>query len=601
MSEPRRSTRTRAREEAPPTPTAEAPKDTPTKPPSKSTLKRKRPGTVAKELTPATPVAETPQEELPQEPPKPVLPIRIAADQPLPTLPEPQSLDLQAQEYQSIQQSGVLSASLQRSRTVWISGSNFRLFHAHFTPPKKVADRSEEDKQNIAKQKEIIKNFPILGGIEARLVIEPHTFLIRLYGPREIVRAVQKKPPPTPQYGQWPNHNQYSTYNHQQQNTPHQHPQQHPQHHQQHQQHQQYNNPPAPYSKPPPQQRPPQPKPVPRPQPKTPAPTAPAPDPVIHMLAQRAGADPQLKHIMKIVAGGTATPDQLAFFQGHITELTEILARQKEAAAKKPPPQPVVAAPPQQRPLATPQPPQQHYTQQQYPPRTSYRPLIFDFVEGNGDKLYFPSYSFMEWLPNNQGVKVSFLLTKMKPKPKPEPVETPVPSTPAPKTAPPQTPGPTPIATPNIPTPDIPNSTPNPNPGAATPQTATPAPTTQYAPPPRIEDFDEKNDIKDIEFYQPVTFTILTNNMEILQSLPRSVRPADVVEKYMDEVFDTCQRPEESYLAFRLPKEDPDGEERSEAPTPIVATPVQDVVMGGMGAPERKKSGVGRPRKSLVI
>ena len=103
MSEPRRSTRTRAREEVAPSPTIEPPKDTPTKPSAKS-LKRKRSAPVAKEPTPATPIVETPQEEIPPEPPKPVLPISLAPDQPLPTLPEPQTLDLSNEEYQSIQE-----------------------------------------------------------------------------------------------------------------------------------------------------------------------------------------------------------------------------------------------------------------------------------------------------------------------------------------------------------------------------------------------------------------------------------------------------------------------------------------------------------------
>lgn len=75
----------------------------------------------------------------------------------------------------------------------------------------------------------------------------------------------------------------------------------------------------------------------------------------------------------------------------------------------------------------------------------------------------------------------------------------------------------------------------------------------------------------------------------------------------MNEVFDKCKRADETYLAFRLPKEgaaDADTESRlikdSADVTPAVSTPVADVVMGGTGAVSEKKKGVGRPRKSLV-
>jgi hypothetical protein len=211
----------------------------------------------------------------------------------------------------------------------------------------------------------------------------------------------------------------------------------------------------------------------------------------------------------------------------------------------------------------------------------------------------------MEWLPNNQGVKFSFLLTKIKPKPKTEPKET-LPATPAPKvqSTPAPTPGPVPAAMPNAAMTTTPNGVQN-TPSATPAQLAPSTPATpQYVPPPRIEDFDEKNDIKDVEFYQPVTVVILSTNFEILQSLPRAVRPPDVVEKYMNEVFDNCRRTEETYLAFRLPREGaPDAEAGSRRmsvdPAPAVSTPVVDIVMSGAGATAEKKK-AGRPRKSLV-
>lgn len=99
MSEPRRSTRTRAREEAAPPPPPPEAKETPSKVAGAKSLKRKRTSIVTKESTPATPVNETSQLPLKQ-----VLPIRVVDGQPLPTLPEPQPHHLPPQEYQDVQQ-----------------------------------------------------------------------------------------------------------------------------------------------------------------------------------------------------------------------------------------------------------------------------------------------------------------------------------------------------------------------------------------------------------------------------------------------------------------------------------------------------------------
>lgn len=273
-------------------------------------------------------------------------------------------------------------------------------------------------------------------------------------------------------------------------------------------------------------------------------------------------------------------------------------------------------------------PPQYHqHHAQQYPayqaPRVTYRPLVFDFKEGNGDKFYFPTYSFLEWLPNNSGAKFSFLVTKMKPKPKPAPATdmkppaTPVPkAAPSPATAAGAVPSPALAVDPNNPATQ--SSTPQ---NVATPGTvqitpaATPVaapislpPATPYVPPPRIEDFDEKADIKDIEFYQPVTVLVMSSHPDILQALPRALRPPDAVEKYMNQVFDTCRRAEETFLAFRLPKEggaDAENEERkakSGDTTPVVRAADHDVLMGGTALlGTDKKRGTGRSRKSIAV
>ncbi|KAJ4325466.1 hypothetical protein N0V94_000609, partial [Neodidymelliopsis sp. IMI 364377] len=189
MTEPRRSTRARAREEAAPV-APETPRDTPAKG-AKGTLKRKRASIAVKDhptAAPGTPMHlddDTAAATATGLPPPPhgarqTLPLRIVDGQALPTLAEPQPLDLPTAEWQNIQQSGVLSASLQRSRAVWVSGVNFRTFHKKHTMPKKMTERTDADKQARQRQKDIEKNFPQVGALDAQLVIEPHTFPIKL-------------------------------------------------------------------------------------------------------------------------------------------------------------------------------------------------------------------------------------------------------------------------------------------------------------------------------------------------------------------------------------------------------------------------------------
>jgi hypothetical protein len=236
-----------------------------------------------------------------------------------------------------------------------------------------------------------------------------------------------------------------------------------------------------------------------------------------------------------------------------------------------------------------------------------YRPIVFSFEEGNKDLLHFPSYSFLEWLPNMSGAKISFLITKMKPKSEKDAVVKP-PSTPAPKPASIPSASATPAVTPNN------TTTPNTTGFAQTPtnpfQVTTPSTPTNFVPQPRIEDFNEKNDVADIEFYQPVTVLLLTDNHDIRSALVRAIRPPDVVERYMDEVFDKCKRAGETYLAFRLPRdgdaEPADKRIRSGDITPGVATPTLDRRFSGVGTHfgstlsslDKKKAG--RPRRSLA-
>ena len=73
----------------------------------------------------------------------------------------------------------------------------------------------------------------------------------------------------------------------------------------------------------------------------------------------------------------------------------------------------------------------------------------------------------------------------------------------------------------------------------------------------------------------------------------------------MNAVFDRCKRADETYLAFRLPRDgdEPVEKKAKSGDATRAATPTVDFNMGGFGAGmsavlEKKKAG--RPRKSLL-
>ncbi|OCL00904.1 uncharacterized protein K441DRAFT_624957 [Cenococcum geophilum 1.58] len=521
-------------------------------PVKETTLKRKRSAISNKE---ATPIVQTPVEGL--EPVQEPLPVKLIDGQPLPTLPDPQPSDLSAHEFQSLIQSGVLGASLKRSRETWLSGCHFKKYYTKPTTVKKLKDRTAEDKEAMARDKALLKAMIRIG--EGNLTIDPHIFTITLYTVKE---------PPLPASAQRHMHQYSATPG--TSFSPYQ-----PVH--------QTSTPKAPMSQ---QSRPNQPTPqshtgtpstpvAGQPARTTPTPAAQAaPDPVIHMLAQRAGTDVELKAVMKIVAAGQATAQQLEFFQGHINELTKILEAQKAAQAAKPklppPPPPPKSAPAKLNlpapaatptgPSPTPQPPQTPYSHYNvpgqphsspYPPlgppqKPALRPIYFEFHEGNGDRLHFPEHSILEYLPGGRQVRASFLVTKSKQQP-PSTTTNPIPPTPAtPKSAPDAT---TITTTTSTITSTITSTT-------------TPTPAKLTAPP------EPKP-----ELYQPVTALVSAGDPRVLEWLARAVHPPEEVEKYMDAVFDTAAPAEEAFLALRLPREGEDG-----APVAV------DVEMGGTGA-----------------
>ncbi|MCJ1243809.1 hypothetical protein MMC30_001006, partial [Trapelia coarctata] len=231
-------------------------------------------------------------------------------------------------------------------------------------------------------------------------------------------------------------------------------------------------------------------------------------DPVIQMLAARAATDHGLKSLMKIVAQGSASPDQLAIFQRHIDELKSIIEAQQGDLSMNPesqsnptdathgPPVPVSSAhaavvvqPP---PMATVkiEPLSQYYSQPpQYlkpkgpvPPRPDISAVVFDFAAGTGDRYLIPKYSMLEYLPGGSQVLVSFLHTRK---------------------------------------------------GSA-------ASSGKYK--------------LNVDYYEPVTLRLSTNVPRTLESLARAVAPPEEVRKYMSDIMTRMTLSEEVYLATQLPR-----------------------------------------------
>jgi len=318
------------------------------------------------------------------------LPSKISAAAPLPTLQQPQSLTLPDNEYQSLAASAVLAASLERSQHAWTRDGIFQRFW------KKPEGRQKG-------QDLVLKSMKDKG--RCRLRIEPHIFEVNLW-------VVNKPRPPPPPKSQ----TQGTHYKPQQQN-------------------QYYQNRPLP--------------PAAQPQPLAPLhsrqPNAPqaaisatldkkaSPDPVISMLATRASSDPELKALMKEVATGKATPEQLKVFQKHIDELGAVIQSQKakeaaeeekrlakqNAAVKQSsntpqPVQPYTAplqpgqSPAWQQPQIPP-PMQPHVPPP--PPPPSEVVFAFTLAGATEDRFLFPQYSILEPL-SAQHVLASFIVVR---------------------------------------------------------------------------------------------------------------------------------------------------------------------------------------------
>ncbi|EXJ79423.1 hypothetical protein A1O3_08925 [Capronia epimyces CBS 606.96] len=327
--------------------------------------------TPASRSSPSTPAAEE------------ALPTRLVANKPLPTLKNKQPSDLPLNDYQSIAESAVLSASLHRSRMQWLCEG---IFQKYWVKPSKRKGVVEAPPNNPD-----VKSMQKLGS--ATITIEPHTFDAIFYTVRDPStpqpyhrhanqHTTKNKIPPPPPYGVY---HSPSPFHRPGPHVPTPPPTAHqavgaqtiapgPSSHTKAplqptpRQFSPVSQPPS--SQPVSIQNDPStasikqeetrlPKTVPLRQSTSVAPTVsrtpsavtsplgpqpPGPsqrssqppggkgsttDPVIQMLAARAASDPQLKELMKIVATSKASAEQLKEFQAHIDEFNEVVKRQE--------------------------------------------------------------------------------------------------------------------------------------------------------------------------------------------------------------------------------------------------------------------------------
>lgn len=432
--------------------------------------------------------------------------------------------------------SGVLALSIERSRQKWLTGGLFERYWAKPSKKRTLVDASNPSKESMTR----------LGSCS--MIIEPHVFEITLYTVKE--KNTNHTPPNiqlAPQSHPLPPDMRYSSFSHVA--IYHSAPQglsgPGPQSHDQ--ERLKSSQPTLPPFKEGFTQFGPQAPPLyhnqfAAPNKKLPAPTLsenggingsvlnstqpqepkPSPDPVIQMLATRAAADHDLKALMKVVASGNASPEQLETFQNQIDELNDILkSRNQSSQAVKdegpnglqsdqgPSSQLLVSTstlsngqmPKATTAYASPKPattsvkqglPPQYFSHYTQPPKsktiTPFKPdisaVVFD-LGGSGDRFLFPRFSILEFLSGGTQVIVSFLLIRS---------------------------------------------------GSAAACKG-------------CQSYKET-----VTYYQPVTMRLSTSHPRNLEPLSRVVAPADEVRRYMNSIFDKMSPAENAFLAIQLPR-----------------------------------------------
>ncbi|KGO45057.1 hypothetical protein PEX2_034200 [Penicillium expansum] len=284
------------------------------------------------------PTPRAPSPELVDAP----LPTKVKDGDPLPVVRIRQPLSLSDNEYQSIAESAVLLASLERSKKKWLSDG---ILVRYYTKPKKTK-REQIEKNNPSKD-----TMTKIGPCD--VTIGPHFFDAMIYivkdpsAPPALQYAPQQRP--MVHYGHPNNFQQYRPYpTPSNQQRPAQYPPAPPGRpgytgsHPSPQQARGLNqgNAPSPQGG----QKP--------PQGQKGQPAKPSPDPVIQMLATRAAADPELKALMRVVASSQASQEQLRAFQAHIDELNAIIKSREQQEQRQ---QPAAGQPITQQSTPTPQ------------------------------------------------------------------------------------------------------------------------------------------------------------------------------------------------------------------------------------------------------
>ncbi|KAF2148761.1 hypothetical protein K461DRAFT_324239 [Myriangium duriaei CBS 260.36] len=456
-----------------------------------------------KESTPAPTIKSEAQESKEDETPQPtLLPDRIYRSRPLPTLPELQATTLPEDEYQSIESSGTLLASLERSRQKWLAGEFFERYWTKTSGSKKDQKNALSSNPPKTWMKDVGR---------CTIIVEPLIFEANVYISKDpaIVASTQQQNSLIQQQQKLQQQQSYNSSNHYgaqyrpnmgQQNSSNYQAQPRPfagVAANASKTHYQTTTPSAP--------------------PATPAKQT--PDPVIQLLASRASTDRDLKELMKIVATGTASPEQLRAFQKHIDELNAVVAAQNAAQAaesqQQSQPQPQ-QAPPQARttgpaPQPLVQPIQQRPVAQAPVKKELIKPpfpVVLEFLDpgASSDRFLFPPYSIVESL-GSFSVLASFMIFRK---------------------------------------------------GSEASASVL---------------FDA-----DTEYYEPVTVKIDvvpgTRSVEVLDHMKRSVKPADEVRKWMEEQIRTKRRADQRYLPLKLPCQSqlpPEEEIVEETPPPAEA------------------------------
>jgi hypothetical protein len=378
----------------------------------------------------ASPAVQSPSTETPTSTRRSnKLPIRLHDTRPLPTLSQPQKSPLSDSEYQSLADSGVLAASLTRSQQRWTHDG---IFERYWTAPEKGKNARPPPANNPD-----VKWMKSKG--ECRIRIEPHIFECNMYveeKPR-VMQAVPQKVGYAGGYGQPYRPGQYGAQQSYQGQAlaP-------MQQHSGGRMPAASNNLPAQAAA----------------QPTSSAGSQQAngkkPDPVITKLAARASSDPELKALMREVATGLASQDQLKIFQKHIDELQKqiqeekaaedareaALEKQRQLAATVQPKEEVIQYDGPTSRTGTPTPIQQQQAQAQYhaqqqaqahrqnhpayqpyapqqqtyaPPPPQEYPVILQFTTPGAteDRFLFPRYSILERLSPHHWL-ASFIITR---------------------------------------------------------------------------------------------------------------------------------------------------------------------------------------------